>query len=132
MTRFCSQCDDGTALAHGRRDLVARVRDHTRTVAAVSGWHCPSCSEVEFDQGEGRRYSEALDALADEVAAEDATMLRTIRKRLGLSQKAAAELTGGGHNAFSRYERGEAKPMPAVLNLFRLLDKHPDLLAELR
>ena len=42
----------------------------------------------------------------------------------GLSQVAAARLTGGGHNAFSRYERGEATPMPAVINLFRLLDKH--------
>lgn len=31
-----------------------------------------------------------------------------------------------------RYERGEARPMPAVVNLFRLLDKHPELLSELR
>ncbi|EQD66436.1 XRE family transcriptional regulator, partial [mine drainage metagenome] len=63
--------------------------------------------------------------------AEEAVMLRSIRKRLGLSQKAAAELTGGGHNAFSRYERGEARPMPAVINLFSLLDRHPELLGEL-
>jgi hypothetical protein len=44
---------------------------------------------------------------------------------------AAARLTGGGHNAFSRYERGEATPLPAVINLFRLVDKHPELLQEL-
>jgi HTH-type transcriptional regulator/antitoxin MqsA len=43
----------------------------------------------------------------------------------------AAELAGGGHNAFSRYERGESMPLPAVVNLFRLLDRHPDLLKEL-
>jgi len=43
----------------------------------------------------------------------------------------AACLTGGGHNAFSRYERGEAIPLPAVVNLFKLLDKHPELLKEL-
>jgi HTH-type transcriptional regulator / antitoxin MqsA len=43
----------------------------------------------------------------------------------------AARLTGGGHNAFSRYERGEAVPLPAVVNLFRLLDKHPELLKDL-
>src|SRR5260370_26833630 len=29
-------------------------------------------------------------------------------------------MIGGGHNAFSRYERGEAAPLPAVVNLFRL------------
>ena len=44
----------------------------------------------------------------------------------------AARLTGGGHNAFSRYERGEASPLPAVVNLFRLLDKHPSLLRDVR
>jgi len=54
-----------------------------------------------------------------------------IRRKLGLSQVAAARLTGGGHNAFSRYERGEAAPLPAVVNLFRLLDKHPELLKDL-
>jgi len=44
---------------------------------------------------------------------------------------AAARLAGGGHNAFSRYERDEATPLPAVINLFRLFDKHPELLKDL-
>jgi len=57
--------------------------------------------------------------------------IRRIRRKLGLSQVAAGRLTGGGHNAFSRYERGEAAPLPAVINLFRLLDKHPELLNDL-
>lgn len=48
----------------------------------------------------------------------------------GLSQVAAARLTGGRHNAFSRYERGEGVPLPVVMNLFRLLDKHQELLKE--
>jgi len=56
--------------------------------------------------------------------------LRRIRRKLGLTQKDAARLTGGGHNAFSRYERGQAKPLPAVINLLRLLDRHPKLLKE--
>ena len=55
-----------------------------------------------------------------------------MRKKLGLTQRQAAQITGGGHNAFSRYERGEAQPMPAVVNLFKILDKHPELLAEVR
>ena len=54
--------------------------------------------------------------------------IRRIRRKLGLSQVEAARLTGGGHNAFSRYERGEAMPMPAIINLFRILDKHPEML----
>lgn len=38
---------------------------------------------------------------------------------------------GRALNAFSRYERGEVMPLPAVVNLFRLLDKHPELLQEI-
>ena len=58
-------------------------------------------------------------------------VLRRIRRNLGLSQAEAARLTGGGHNAFSRYERGEVAPMPAVVNLFRILERHPELLREI-
>lgn len=129
---YCTQCDDGTELIHERRDLTAQVKQHKAMVSGVLGWHCPVCDEVEFDPGEGQRYSAALEALADTIAAEDAATLLKIRKQLGLSQVDAALLTGGGHNAFSRYERGEARPLPAVVNLFRLLGKHPELLNELR
>ncbi|MGY0558030.1 type II toxin-antitoxin system MqsA family antitoxin [Lysobacter sp. A421] len=37
----------------------------------------------------------------------------------------------GHNNAFSGYEPEEARPLPAVVNLFRLLNKHPEQLAEL-
>jgi len=62
---------------------------------------------------------------------EQAEELRRTRNKLGLTQAQAAKLTDGGHNAFSRYERGEATPMPAVVNLFRLLGRHPELLREI-
>jgi len=39
---------------------------------------------------------------------------------------------GGGVNAFSRYENGKTKPPLALVKLFKLLDRHPDLLDELR
>lgn len=71
------------------------------------------------------------DALVLREREEQSKEIRRIRRKLGLSQVAAARLTGGGHNAFSRYERGEAAPLPAVVNLFRLLDKHPELLHDL-
>ena len=58
--------------------------------------------------------------------------LGRIRRKLGLTQQEAALLTGGGPNAFSRYERGKARPLPSVTNLFKLLDKHPNLLEKIR
>lgn len=130
--RYCLHCDDGTKLVRKRRDLEVQVKKHQTTVKSVLGWHCPICGDVEFAPGEGKRYGAALEALEDSVAAEVATDLRAIHLRLGLTQAAAAELTGGGHNAFNRYERGEVRPLPAVINLFSALDKHPELLAEMR
>jgi HTH-type transcriptional regulator/antitoxin MqsA len=87
--------------------------------------------EVELDPDSARRYAAAGDRLVKRERQRQSREIRRIRRKLGLSQIAAARLTGGGHNAFSRYERGEATPMPAVLNLFPLLDKHPELLKDL-
>ena len=50
---------------------------------------------------------------------------------MGLTQHEAAEIFGGGHNAFSCYERGQMRPSKSAESLLRLLDKHPELLAEL-
>jgi HTH-type transcriptional regulator/antitoxin MqsA len=100
-------------------------------VENLSGWRCAACGEVEFDAESARRYAAAGDALVLRDRERQSSEIRRIRRKLGLSQVAAARLTGGGHNAFSRYERGEAAPLPAVVNLFRLLDKHPELLKEL-
>ena len=58
--------------------------------------------------------------------------VRRIRTRLKLTQKAAAEVFGGGVNAFSRYERGEVAPPRAVVKFLRVLDRHPELLDEVK
>jgi HTH-type transcriptional regulator/antitoxin MqsA len=110
------------------------VVDHagmTAMVEGLSGWRCGACGEVEFDARSAKRYAAAGDALVTRERTRQSQEIRRIRRKLGLSQMAAARLTGGGHNAFSRYERGEAAPLPAVVNLFRLLDKHPELLKDL-
>jgi HTH-type transcriptional regulator/antitoxin MqsA len=58
--------------------------------------------------------------------------LRRIRKKLGINQAEASKITGGGHNAFSRYETGKVTPTAAVINLFRVLEKHPEELDQLK
>jgi len=132
MARKCAHCKS-------RKGMV-RFTDETFTiehagmtskVKGLSGWRCAACDEVEFDAAGARRYAAAGDALVLRARDNQSKEIRRIRRKLGLSQVAAARLTGGGHNAFSRYERGEVAPLPAVINLFRLLDKHPELLADL-
>jgi HTH-type transcriptional regulator/antitoxin MqsA len=115
------------------KDVTIELDGLTRVVPKVKGWHCPACGEIEFiGDGSAKRYATALDTLAAERDALQREELARIRKRLKLTQAQAAAIAGGGPNAFSRYERGKARPVAAVVNLFRLLDKHPELLVELR
>lgn len=119
-------------MAHTVRDVPYTYRGRHTVVSNVKGWHCQHCGEVEFDEGEGVRFADAIKQFARECDEREAAELVRIRKKLRLTQQEAALLTGGGANAFSRYERGKAKPLQSVTNLFRLLDKHPHLLDEIR
>jgi HTH-type transcriptional regulator/antitoxin MqsA len=132
MTRKCAQCESREGMVRFKNETFAITHaGMTAKVEGLSGWRCEACDEVEFDAASARRYAAAGDTLVMRERARQSKEIRRIRHKLGLSQVAAARLTGSGHNAFSRYERGEAAPLPAVVNLFRLLDKHPELLADL-
>ncbi len=132
MARRCPNCEAVKAMTRFKDETFSiEHAGMTATVKGLSGWRCNGCGEVEFDADSARRYAAAGDELVLRDRERQSREIRRIRRKLGLSQVAAARLTGGGHNAFSRYERGEVAPLPAVVNLFRLLDKHPELLKDL-
>lgn len=62
----------------------------------------------------------------------DPGFIASVRKKLKLDQREAAEIFGGGVNAFSRYENGKTKPPLALVKLLKILDRHPDLLNEIK
>ncbi|MBI5439465.1 MAG: type II toxin-antitoxin system MqsA family antitoxin [Nitrosomonadales bacterium] len=120
MSKFCLQCDDGTKLKLQTKDVTVEARGESCVVPKVTGWHCPVRGDIEFtDSDSSDRVWKGIEAMGEKVKAREAALLAHVRKRLKLTQKQAAELTGGGHNAFSRYERGEAMPMRAVVNFSR-------------
>lgn len=132
MTRRCVECGAAKAMSRFEDETFTVAHgDHKVKVEGLSGWRCADCGEVEFDAESALRYAATGDELVIHEREKQSQEIRRIRRKLGLTQRAAAKLTGGGHNAFSRYERGEVAPMPAVVNLFRLLDKRPELLKEL-
>jgi len=71
-------------------------------------------------------------AIARSDRQQESAELARIRKKLNPSQKEAAAIAGDGGNAFSRYEHGKSKQVAAVVNLFRILDKYPELVKEIR
>ena len=132
MARRCLNCENRKGLTRfGGETFTVEHAGHEVKVEGLSGWRCGACGEVEFDAESARRYAAAGDALVLRARERQSKEIRRIRRKLGLSQVAAARLTGGGHNAFSRYEHGEVAPLPAVIKLLRLLDKHPELLKDI-
>src|SRR5208337_5499698 len=106
----------------------------TTVIPAVTGEFCPACGETVLDAAESARISAAMLEFNRQVNASivDPAFIASVRKKLALDQREAAEIFGGGVNAFSRYETGKTNPPLALVKLFKVLDRHPDLLAEIR
>jgi len=130
--RICSSCETGR-LRKDVRDVKITRQNRSATVKNIAGLFCDACNEIEFDDStnSARRYAVAGDKLVLKNREATIAALKLQRKRLKLTQAQASIITGGGHNAFSRYETGVAQPLPAIVNLFKLLDKHPEMLKEL-
>jgi HTH-type transcriptional regulator/antitoxin MqsA len=96
------------------------------------GLYCSKCKEAILDNSD----MEAVETILFDFRAKvDGYLttgeIRRVRKKLSLTQKEAAEIFGGGHNAFSRYESGLVRPPKSTDSLLRLLDKRPELLSEI-
>ncbi len=129
----CPVCG-AAELIHDTRDLPYTYKGETTLIPAVRGDFCPSCAEVVLDIPDAERYSAAIDVFHKQVNAAivDPDFIVRVRKKLALDQREAAEIFGGGVNAFSRYEHGKIKPPLALVKLLKVLDRHPDLLSEIR
>ena len=129
----CPVCG-AAELIHDTRDLPYTYKGETTLIAAVTGDFCPACGESVLELGESMRTSELMLQFNKQVNAAivDPGFIARVRKKLALDQREAAEIFGGGINAFSRYENGKTKPPLALVKLLKVLDRHPDLLNEIR
>lgn len=129
----CPNCG-AAELIHDTRDLPYIYKGESTTIPAVTGDFCPACGEVVLDRENGDRYSELFGQFQRQVNAAyvDPAYITKVRRKLELDQREAAEIFGGGVNAFSRYETGKTKPPLALVKLLKVLDRHPDLLSEVR
>jgi HTH-type transcriptional regulator / antitoxin MqsA len=129
----CPSCG-GAALVRDTRDLPYMYKGETTTIPAVRGTFCPACGESVLSAAESSRVSAAMLEFNKQVNASivDPAFIARVRKKLALDQRQAAAIFGGGPNAFSRYENGKTKPPLALVKLFMVLDRHPNLLNEVR
>ena len=129
----CPNCG-AAALVEDARDVPFTYKGEKTVLAQVAGSWCPECGEGVFDAASSRRISMEMKVFSKRVNAAlvDPAFISTVRKKLRLDQQEAAEIFGGGTNAFSRYENGKTKPPVALIKLFKVLDRHPHLLKEVR
>jgi HTH-type transcriptional regulator / antitoxin MqsA len=122
----CPICGQGT-LHDSVREESVEYRGRTFK-SREPGAYCDVCHDgIAYPNPTGEQDWVAFRARVDQEEREELVRIRT---RLGLTQQQASKISGGGHNAFSRYERGEAQPVLGVVHLFRLLNSHPQLLLE--
>ncbi|MGG7449096.1 type II TA system antitoxin MqsA family protein [Kosakonia oryzendophytica] len=129
----CPVCG-GAELKHETRDVAYEYKNRKTLIKNVMGDFCDNCGDIVFDRINGEHYAKQVAAFVRNVNADevDPHFIARVRKRFNLDQRQAAEIFGGGANAFSRYETGRVAPPKPLILLFKALDKHPELFEELK
>lgn len=122
----------GKPMMRDERPMTLTYKEASATFD-MPGWYCDESGE-SIHTGEDMKVSDReLNKLKARIEGVlDPTTIRRIRKKLGLTQKEAGRLIGGGPNAFQKYESGEILASHAISSALLLLDQSPDGLAVLR
>jgi HTH-type transcriptional regulator/antitoxin MqsA len=130
--RPCHEC--GHVMRRDVRDFTI-IYQGLSAAFPMPGWYCtgPGCEEAIADSEDMKVSSRELHILKAKAAnLLGASEVRRVRKTLGLTQREAGLLLGGGPNAFQKYETAELVPSKAISNLLRVLEVHPAALEVLR
>lgn len=122
----CHVCNKGV-LSQKTKPQVFTYKGKSVALAQPGLW-CDSCEEGVLSGDDIAKTEKLLmssnQKLMGLLRPEE---IRYIRKEiLKLSQEEAGRIFGGGKNGFSRYERGETKPLLAVSNLLKMFERHPE------
>jgi HTH-type transcriptional regulator / antitoxin MqsA len=124
----------GTTLVRGVRRVTLGFRGQTATID-LPGWY--PADDPTAEQGlHDAKDMQVSDRAINTMKAKDAGVMtppevRAARKKLGLSQRDAGRVIGGGPNAFQKYEAGDVILSKAADTALRLLSNDPERLREL-
>jgi HTH-type transcriptional regulator/antitoxin MqsA len=116
------------------RDVPYTYKGESIVIPGVTGELCPACGGRVLDATASAWASAVMRGFKKQVNASmvDPEFIVSVRKKLALDQREAAKIFGGGVNAFSRYENGKTKPPLALVKLLKILERHPELLVEIK
>lgn len=129
----CPVCGQAE-LVHASRDLPYTYKGETTIIALVEADWCDACGESLTGPEESQRVMQAIAGARQRINARAGypELIKQVRKQMKLTQRQAAEIFGGGPNAFSRYEKGNTDAPTALIKLFQLVRKHPELAEEIK
>ncbi|MGO9817887.1 MAG: type II toxin-antitoxin system MqsA family antitoxin [Acidocella sp.] len=124
--------ETGELLTRGVRPFTVSYKGHSKTVD-LPGY---------YPDGEGDGVHVGDDMAAADVARRvlkervdgvpSPATIKRVRAKLKLSQRAAGAVFRVGPSAFDKYERGLIEPSGPTIQLITLLDRHPELIADLQ
>lgn len=128
---LCPVCEEGH-LYESRFAGDFKHGDRTIHVEDLECCRCDVCGADPVLEDQIRRnHLKVADAKRKSDGLLTGEEVRRARDALGLSQSEAADLFGGGANAFSKYERGDVLQSKAMDRLIRLTLRYPFLLDDL-
>jgi HTH-type transcriptional regulator / antitoxin MqsA len=99
----------------------------------MPGWYCANSGEsihTGVDMAVSDAALKSLKIKVEKLLTPEE--IKRIRQKLGLTQREAGEVIGGGPNAFQKYESGDVLLSKGMSNFLRVLEKHPEEVRELK
>ena len=128
-TQPCPEC--GSEMRYGKHADEVTYLGHKRALETI-GWWCTKCSEAILEAPALQAREKAFLELKAEVdGVLGPNEVAAARERLGLSQRKAGEILGGGPRAFQKYEAGKQAVSVPMSRLLTLLANKPKRLREL-
>lgn len=124
--------DTGEPMVRCVRTFVVSYKSESRTVE-LPGYYPTGSGNGIHVGADMNAVDDALRALKEQLDGIPApSTIWAVRTKLKLSQREAGLLRRVGENAFDKYERGLVEPSGPTIQLIKLLDRHPEIVEELR
>ena len=122
----------GKPMVRDTRPMEFKYKGESVTVQ-MPGWYCAESGESIHTDDDTKASDAALKNL--KIKGEKLLPpeeIKRIRQKLGLTQREAGEVIGGGPNAFQKYESGDTLLSKGMSNFLRVLEKHPEDVPQLK
>ncbi len=124
--------ETGEVLTRSVRPFVVSYKGESSTVD-LPGYYPAGDGDGVHVGDDMRVVDDALRTLKERIEGiPSPATIRRVRAKLKLSQREAGALFKVGESAFDKYERGLVEPSGPTSQLLKVLDRHPEIIDELR